>query len=135
MHKFFLGIFTFQLFILSVALGQEGKIKPVRGKLYFSWGYNKDWYSLSDIHFVSKNSDEFDFIVYNARAHDRPQFDEVFQSGISIPQFIYRIGYSFAQHPDQGIELGFDHAKYVMMRNDVLHVKGKIHENYIDKDT
>src|SRR4051812_30483335 len=101
MKKLIFGIFISQFFFFYVADGQEKEAKP-KGTFYFSWGYNKDWYSKSDIHFVSKSSDEYDFIIYDARAHDRPQFDEVFQSDISIPQFIYRIGYSFAKHPDQG---------------------------------
>lgn len=123
------------VFYSGTALGQATTERRPKGHLYISWGYNKDWYSGSDLHFKSKSNDDFDFTVYNAKAHDRPNFNRIFNSSISIPQFIYRVGYSFARHPNMGIEIGFDHAKYIMTRNTVLHVKGKIHENYIDKDT
>ena len=125
------------LFVLysGIVLGQATSDKRPKGHLYISWGYNKDWYSPSDLHFRSKGNDDFDFIVYNAKAHDRPDFNKIFNSAISIPQFIYRVGYTFARHPNMGLEISFDHAKYIMTRNTVLHVKGKIYENYVDKDT
>ncbi len=132
---------TFRLFLFLIvlcsdtALGQVTPEKRSKGHLYISWGYNKDWYSTSDLHFRSKSNDDFNFIVYNAKAHDSPNFEKIFDWEISIPQFIYRVGYTFARHPNMGIEIGFDHAKYILKRNTVLHVKGKIYENYIDKDT
>ena len=136
MQRYILKIFFILSFLYyNPAYSQEAKVKKPKGNLYISWGYNKDWFSKSDLHFASKSNNDFDFIVYDAVAHDRPNFDKVFNSAISIPQFIYRVGYSFARHPDMGIEIGFDHAKYIMTQNDVLHVKGKIHENFIDKDT
>jgi hypothetical protein len=109
--------------------------KPPKGHLYFAWGYNKDWYSTSDLHFESKNSDDYDFTLYDVRAHDKPRFESIFNSDISIPQFIYRLGYTFARHPNMGIEIGFDHAKYIMNQDQRVHVKGKIHESLVDKDT
>ncbi len=136
MLKLILKLF-FVLFILysGNAQGQATAEKRPKGQLYISWGYNKDWYSTSDLHFKSKSNNDFDFTVYDAKAKDKPSFNRIFNSAISIPQFIYRVGYTFARHPNMGIEIGFDHAKYIMTRNTVLHVKGKIHENYIDKDT
>lgn len=106
-----------------------------KGKFYLSWGYNKDWFSRSNLHFSSKGNNDYNFTVYDATAHDLPRFNQIFNKALSIPQFIYRVGYSFAKHPDMGIEIGFDHAKYIMDRNRVRHIKGKIFENYIDKDT
>src|SRR5436190_4332373 len=41
----------------------------------------------------------------------------------------------FPKNPKLGIEIGFDHAKYIMTKDQVAHVKGKIYESYIDKDT
>ncbi len=132
--------FLFLLFFIlsnstSVAYGQDVEKKNPKGQLYFLWGYNKDWFSLSDLHFESTNSNDFDFTIYGAKAHDKPRFESVLNRNISIPQFIYRIGYMFSKHPNMGIEIGFDHAKYIMNQNQVARVKGKIFENYIDKDT
>ena len=136
MLKILLKLF-FVLFILYSGniQGQATAEKRPKGQLYISWGYNKDWYSPSDLHFSSNGNNDFDFTVFNVKAKDKPSFDRIFNSAISIPQFIYRVGYTFARHPNMGIEIGFDHAKYIMTRNTVLRVKGKIFDNYIDKDT
>ena len=112
---------------------EEPEQKP-KGRLYFSWGYNKDWYSRSDIHFRSKY-DAYNFTVYGLTAHDKPNFNRLLDWQISIPQFIYRIGYTFARHPNMGIEIGFDHAKYIVTQNQPTHVTGKLHETYVDQDT
>jgi hypothetical protein len=109
--------------------------KKQKGKLYISWGYNKDWHSKSDLHFHSKSNNDYDFTVYNVKAVDRPNFDKLFNEDISIPQFIYRVGYTFAKHPNMGIEIGFDHAKYIMVQDQVAHIKGKIYEKNVDQDT
>ena len=129
--------FVFLLLFLYATYvnGQETKEGKPKGRFYFSWGYNKDWYSKSDIHFESKSNDDFNFTVYNVKAEDRPSFGRILNSDLSIPQYIYRIGYSFARHPNMGIEIGFDHAKYIMLQDQVAHVKGKIHEEYVDIDT
>jgi hypothetical protein len=132
------------LFILLFFLGPAGAPKIFckeaekisrTGKFYFSWGYNKDWFSRSDLHFKSTGNEDYDFTVYRVKAHDKPNFNRAINKDISIPQFIYRLGYSFASRPDCGIEIGFDHAKYIMTQGQVAHVKGKLHENYVDKDT
>ena len=89
------------LFTLSTSFifGQDDKKKVAKGQLYFLWGYNKDWFSLSDLHFESTNSNDIDFTVYQVKAHDKPRFESVFKKDLSIPQFIYRIGYTFGKHP------------------------------------
>ena len=136
MLKILLKLFFVLILLYSGnAHGQATAEKRPKGQHYISWGYNKDWYSPSDLHFSSNGNNDFDFTVFNVKAKDKPSFDRIFNSAISIPQFIYRVGYTFARHPNMGIEIGFDHAKYIMTRNTILHVKGKIHENYIDKDT
>lgn len=131
---FFFALTALNFYSFSSNADEKNDVKP-KGRLYIFWGYNKDWFSRSDIHFESKNSNDFNFTLYDLTAHDKPRLDKIFNKNISIPQFIYRVGYTFARHPKLGIEIGFDHAKYIMDRNQLAHVKGKIHENYIDKDT
>jgi hypothetical protein len=131
---FIFSFITFNLCSTSSNSAENTEEKP-KGRLYILWGYNKDWFSRSDLHFESVSNNDFNFTIYDVSAHDLPRFEKAFNKDISIPQFIYRIGYSFARHPKIGIEIGFDHAKYIMTKNQIAHVKGKIHENYIDKDT
>lgn len=105
-----------------------------KGSFYLTWGYNKDWFTRSDIHFKNTSSEAYDFTIHKVRAEDRPNFDELFNKNISIPQFMYRIGYYF-KNGKIGIEGGFDHAKYILIENQVARVTGTIHGESLDKDT
>lgn len=117
--------------------------KKQKGTFYFSWGYNKDWFSKSDIHFKNTSTEydsdnhvkSYDFVLYDVEARDRPGFREILKTDLSIPQYVYRIGYYFNDKRDLGIELNFDHVKYIMRDWQTLHLKGTIHGEYFDKDT
>ncbi len=115
-----------------------------KGSLYFSWGYNKDWFSKSDIHFsgvspadtsFAGGSNAYNFTVYDATAKDRPGFNNILTSPLTVPQYVYRLGYYFNNKHDLGIEINFDHVKYVMRDWQTLRVKGTIHGQTIDQDT
>lgn len=118
--------------------------KKGKGSFYFSWGYNRDWYSKSDLHFkntsgdynaTTGNYDSYDFTIYDVKAKDRPGFRDILRTDLTIPQYVYRLGYYFNNKRDLGIEINFDHAKYVMVGWQTLRVKGTIHGQQIDKDT
>jgi hypothetical protein len=115
-----------------------------KGKLYLLWGYNRDWYTRTDIHFRNKDGDPnqynnfgiYDFTIYNVTAHDRPDFDKLKDViNITIPQFNFRIGYYLSDSHDHGIELNYDHAKYVVDNWQTAHIKGQIFGVAVDKDT
>lgn len=146
MKKLFL--FTFCLFQLTINAQEicdcPSQSKTGKGSLYIAWGYNKDWHSKSDIHFknttgeynpVTGNYDYYDFTIYDAKAHDRPHFKELFKVALSIPQYGYRLGYYFNNKKDLGIEISFDHTKYIMDRYQLAHVKGNVMGKEIDTDT
>jgi hypothetical protein len=108
------------------------------------WGYNKDWHSKSDIHFkntsgdynpVTHSYDSYDFTLYDVKAKDLPGFKKIINRDISIPQYNYRLGYFFNDKHDLGIEINFDHTKYIMLGGQRVHLKGTIHEHYYDQDT
>lgn len=124
--------------ILNINANAQDQTKaPVKkkGRFYFAWGYNKDYFSKSDIHFSNDGSDHYDFTLENVKAVDRPGYDQIFDSDIAIPQYVYRFGFYFNDKNDLGIEINFDHTKYVMVDNQVAHLKGTIHEQYYDVDT
>ena len=127
----FLSILSFTL----SANAQEFVKGKTKGRFYFAWGYNKDYFSKSDLHFKDAGTDNYDFTLYGVEASDRPGYDQILNSDISIPQYVYRLGYYFNDANDLGIEINFDHTKYVMHDNQVAHLTGFIHEQYYDVDT
>lgn len=110
-----------------------GKDKKPKGSFYFLWGYNREIYSLSDIHFRN-SAENYNFVLTNLKATDSPDFYAIPSVDISIPQYNYRIGYYFGKYSNAGIELNFDHAKYVVY-DQLAHITGQVHGIYMDKDT
>ena len=109
------------------------------GVFYASWGYNRDWYSKSDLHFQNSGSDNYDFTLEKVKAKDRSGFSDILRTAasgdITIPQYVYRIGYYLNNKHDIGVEINFDHAKYVMIQDQSVHLEGQIHGVEMDKDT
>ena len=109
--------------------------KPKYSGIYIQWGYNREWYTKSDLHF--SNGSSYDFTVKKARATDSPDFDGFWETplDITIPQNSFRIGvYLNAEHT-HAIELNFDHAKYVVYDYQKLRVTGTVHGEHFDRDT
>lgn len=109
--------------------------KPVFSGMYFQWGYNRDWYTKSDIHF--SNGDKYDFTIYDVVATDRPDLSTFVQHplDITIPQNSYRIGVYLNKKHTHAIELNYDHAKYVQVDGQTLRMKGHINGKPVDVDT
>jgi hypothetical protein len=132
---------TNHLFAGQLQLSDSTRTK--KGKLYFLWGYNREIYTHSNLHFQNNGSPDlanefgnYDFTIYNAKAHDRPNFESIPDIvNLTIPQFNGRIGYYFNDKKNLGIELSYDHAKYIVSDGQTLHIKGTIAGNNIDKDT
>ena len=110
------------------------KEKLLKG-MYLQWGYNKDWYTRSNIHFKLSNGDNFQ--LHNARAHDRPNFADIYKNPaeISIPQYNYRIGFYLNKIKTRSLELNFDHIKYVVTDGQKVHVTGTINGIKVDGDS
>ncbi|MCB0697234.1 MAG: hypothetical protein KDC07_07705 [Chitinophagaceae bacterium] len=109
--------------------------KPVFSGIYFQWGYNRDWYSKSDIRL--RDGDKYDITIYDVVAKDKPDFsyykDHPFD--ITIPQNSYRIGFYLNKKHTHAIEINYDHAKYVQVDNQTLRMKGQIGGKQVDADT
>ncbi|CAN5509363.1 membrane protein [soil metagenome] len=133
----------FILFIVlsSNSFAQLGSITARKqGTFYLQWGYNRDWFSKSDIHFKGTYPDspkspteargkEYNFTLLGADAEDRAQFNRIADWDVTIPQFYYRLGYIFHGENINGIEIGFDHVKYVMKSNQTLRVQGQLYDS------
>ena len=102
------------------------------GSLYFSWGYNKEWYTPSTVH-IRPASLGNDYKMVRVKGHDHPGWDEGLLSiPFTIPQYNYRLGYFFNEKQDLAIEINFDHTKYIISDNQDVHIKGQFEGNKAD---
>lgn len=116
-----------------------------KGSFYISWGYTRAWFSKSTIRFIDRSNtyheatgknNNYDFTIYNATAHDRPDFDRIPDViNITVPQFACHAGYYFNNRSDIGIEVNFDHTKYVVTDWQKVRIKGEFNGVAVDKDT
>lgn len=122
---------------LSVAQDSNEQKPGKKGEFYFQWGYNRDWYSKSDIHIYRQDPDpskSYDFMLYDAKAQDKPDMWRWWQvDRLTIPQYDVNFGYLFNDNRDLGIEVGWNHLKYVVTPYQNIHVQGTIHGNPIDQ--
>jgi len=117
------------LFLFSYNIFSQDSIIPKytssnKGKLFFSWGGNRESFSKSDIHF---KGDGYNFIIKDANAHDKPKgwhLDYVNPEKVTIPQTNFKIGYFISDK--YSIAFGVDHMKYVMYRDKNRTVNGYI---------
>lgn len=122
---------------LSVAQDVTEPKPRKSGEFYFSWGYNRDWYSKSDIHVYRHDADpakSYDFWLYDAKAHDKPDMEKYWHPDrLTIPQYDMTVGYFFNDKHNLGIEVGWNHLKYVVTDWQNIHMKGQIHGTAIDR--
>lgn len=107
--------------------------KPVRkGEFYFSWGYNKEWYTRSDVK-VSQPSLGNDYAFKSVQSHDHPGWDEgLFSIPLSIPQYNYRLGYFFNKKKGLALEINFDHTKHIIQEGSLVRISGTLHNRQVD---
>lgn len=101
--------------------------KPVfkKGAVLLFWGWNRAWYSNSDIHFRGQG---YDFQLNNVKATDRQtpfDFGTYFNPGkVTIPQTNAKVGYFIKDNV--AIMLSLDHMKYVMKQDQTVDFNGHI---------
>lgn len=132
-------MFRFSLLLVSMLIAASSFAqlipKPQYGGFYFQWGYNRDRYSKSTIHFWEEG--KYDFTLHKVTARDRPDFDG-FRTNpidITIPQNSVRLGFYLNKEQTHAIELNFDHAKYVVDAYQTVRMTGEFNGNNIDADT
>ncbi|MFI5124823.1 MAG: hypothetical protein ACHQDF_05820, partial [Chitinophagales bacterium] len=95
------GFLLLAMTIPVFSMGQAAKNtsrstnKERKGEFYFSWGYNTEWYTHSNLR-ISQPELGNDFTFKNINGHDHRGWDEqLFNKAFTIPQYNYRIGYIF----------------------------------------
>lgn len=111
------------------------KKKKMHGTFYVTWGYQKDFYTRSDIRFQDSETDNYDFTIHNAKAHDKEDLDDFFNTPLTVPQYVFYGGYFFNNKGDWGIEGGWDHLKYVVTEGQTARITGQIRGVQYDQDT
>lgn len=127
---------VFLLLVLIAGTGsaqEEKKKKKKNGSVYFSWGYNTEWYTRSNLH-VKQSSLGNDYKLMKVIARDHRGWDkDLLHQDFTIPQYNYRLGYYFNEKQDLALEINFDHTKYIIIDNQWLRLKGTL--NHVPTET
>ena len=68
----------------------QQKKKPRRGEFYFSWGYNKEWYTRSNVRIIQPGLGN-NYRFTGIEGHDHPGWNEgLCHLALSIPQYFDR---------------------------------------------
>lgn len=99
----------------------------LKGNFNIFWGWNRGWFTNSDIRF---QGEDYDFTLYDVQADDRqtPFSANLYlnPANLTIPQTNFRLGYFISDH--YCITGGFDHMKYVMVQDQTVKISGEISE-------
>src|SRR5882757_3300310 len=126
-------IVTIAIVFLLVFTQTHGQGKRERkGEFYFSWGYNTEWYTHSNVH-VSQPELGNNYTFREIKGHDHRGWDEdLFKKNFSIPQYNYRFGYFFNKKKGLAFEINFDHTKFIFVDGQMARVKGTLEGKAID---
>lgn len=129
--------------VAPYGFSQSSDTTKFKKHFYMTWGYTHAVYSRSSIHLqnhsntynpVTGRYDYYDFTLNDAAARDRPDFNKIRDVvNVTIPQFVFRIGYSF--NSKWGFELNYDHTKYVVDDYQKVRVSGVFNDTWVNNDT
>jgi hypothetical protein len=105
---------AFLVVVVPNFVAAQSKRTKRKGEIYFSWGYNTEWYTHSNIRVNQPELGNY-YKLNHVRGHDHKGWDEgLFSKALTIPQYNYRLGYFFNQAKGLAIEINFDHTKYII---------------------
>lgn len=113
------------LFLQNISLQAQADANQ-RSGYYFSWGWNRGWYSDSDMEFIGDN---YHFTLYDVYAKDRQSEVKLktYLGKPTIPQYNFRVGYYFKNKLD--LSFGIDHMKYVVQNDQTVKISGYIEDS------
>ncbi len=130
MNKFYIKYSVLILFLCLIFPGygqekQEENIRTNEGRIYIYWGYNRGYYSKSDIHLLGT---DYDFVLYDVIAKDRQTAFSIrnyfHPERLTIPQTNFGIGYYLKNNFIATLSL--DHMKYVVQQEQEVLIEGEI---------
>ena len=127
----FLSLQSFQIAFSqnNTEIPSKFTFRPLKGKIFVTYGYNRSFYSKSNLHLSGQG---YDITLHKISASDEPtqltggEFTRTYLNPVyfSIPQFNFHIGYYFKNN--WSIALGWDHMKYVMNSGQTANIDGHI---------
>ena len=105
------------------------KPKTPGREFFFSWGYNGDNYTTSDLH-ISQPSLGNDFTFVGVHAHDSKAWTNLFSHGPTVPQYNVRFGYFINEK--WGLELALDHIKWIVTQDQQVPITGTLNGSPVD---
>ena len=102
----------------------ERRVTERKGKKFFTWGYNRGYYTQSDINFKGPG---YQFTLQDVTAQDKPEkidSNYINPTKFDIPQFNWRWGKYITDKVF--FSFGQDHMKYVMSRGQDASIYGYI---------
>lgn len=118
-------LIPFLLFFMPLYAFSQSEGQPQKNgrESYIYWGYHRNFYAPSDIHFQSSR---YDFTLYDVKANDMPaKIEQYFRlHDFSVPQFNFRMGQEFESN--WFLSLGYDHHKYRFTGTQNVTISGSI---------
>jgi hypothetical protein len=109
--------------VYTYAQKEKPKTKTRKHEFYFSWGYNTEWFTKSNVS-ISQPELGNNYTFKNISGHDHKGWNEsLFTSALTIPQYNYRIGFILNKKKGIGFEINFDHTKFIFSEGDAR-IKG-----------
>ncbi|MFK7774626.1 MAG: hypothetical protein AB8F94_20975 [Saprospiraceae bacterium] len=131
--RFIISVSLFAQALFFSQIGFSQNQNPIssdhnKGDFYVYWGWNRGWFSDSDIHFRGNN---YDFNLENVVATDRQSSFNLktyfHPTYVTIPQYNFRVGYFF--HEKYNISIASDHMKYVVQNDQTVNISGEIEDS------
>lgn len=124
-----IGWLVLSLMLSFASFSQESTTQTLtrKGAMFGFWGWNREVYTPSNIHFIGE---KYDFTLHNVVAHDRQTPVDLgiylHPAKLTVPQTNLQIGYFIKDN--LAIVLSVDHMKYVMDQNQVVNFSGEIND-------
>lgn len=103
-----------------------------KGTFFALWGWNRNAYTNSTIHF---KGNDYDFTLHKVKASDKQNkfsyHNYLRLDRITIPQTNFRVGYFIKDN--LAITLGVDHMKYVMDKDQTVDIDGYVKPEYMSR--
>jgi hypothetical protein len=118
------------LIILITAIAGHAQLKSTQLRIYGGIGFHRSFFTRSDIHI--RKAGGYDFTLYDVKAQDDPYLRV--GSQYEAPQFTVLLGI-LVPNKTSGIEVHYDHAKYIAVEGQTVRIRGQINGTPLDKDT